>query len=77
MMPTLRILVLILTVASSSCANDPTGRAREEVELSRTAYMQCLERNPETPAVCSELKAAFDQNMKDYMETTNPNVLRP
>jgi hypothetical protein len=68
------ILSLILTVALSACANDPSGRAREELELSRSAYMQCLDRNPETPAICSGLKAAFDQNMKEYMETSNPNL---
>ena len=72
-----RILGLILMVAVSACANDPSGKAREQVEFSRTDYMQCLERNPDTHAECSALKAVFDQNMKDYMETTNPNVLRP
>jgi len=70
-------LVLILVVTFPACAVDPSGRAREQVEQSRSAYMQCLDRNPEAPATCSELKATFDQDMKVYMETTNPNVLRP
>jgi len=66
------MLGLTFAVTLAACVNDPSGRARADMEESRNAYMQCLDRNPETPAVCSGLKAAFDQNMKEYMETSNP-----
>ena len=69
------ILSLISTVSVSACANDPSGRARVAMEESKTAYTDCVSRNQETPANCESLKAAMDENIRDYMRTTNPNTL--
>ena len=66
------VLSLILTAAFPACAIGPVSRAREAMEQSRDAYMECVGRNSETPANCNELKAVFDENMKEYMVISNP-----
>jgi hypothetical protein len=68
------ILGLIGTMDLAACADDPVGRARENMERSRNAYMACIDRNAETPASCNEYKAAFDENMKQYMAIPSPTL---
>jgi hypothetical protein len=59
------LLVMGMLMGCGAAAN-----LSSRFESSKTAYMRCLEENPDNPERCAALRQAYEADMRAFRDTT-------
>ena len=63
--------IIVVSLIVSGCAVAAKVRAREDMEMSKTAYKKCLELHPDDLSKCEALRMAYEADLKAYRATSD------
>lgn len=65
-----QIIAILLVGILAGCSVVAKVDARNDMEKSKTAYKDCLARNPETISACEGARLAYEADLKAYRATS-------
>lgn len=68
MSPKAMAIGLVLVMGLMGCG--AAGNFSSGMESSKTAYMRCLEQNPDNPERCAAFRQAYENDMRVFNTTT-------
>jgi hypothetical protein len=64
------VVIGLLLVMGMLMGCGVAGKVSSKMESSKTAYMRCLEENPDNPERCAALRQAYEADMRAFRDTT-------
>lgn len=70
MLKKLMVIGLFLSLTSASGCGTASNIRLSGLESSKTAYMRCLEQNPDDPSKCASLRQAYEADLRAFRDSS-------